>query len=76
VKFQDEKMLIHVSDGMDMESVTIQFEKRNASEYVVWKNALKENVASFVKIKELEMIAVQKELEEAEISGEVFNSFL
>lgn len=70
IEYNDEKMIISVSDGI--ERVDIKFEKdRNAEEYPVWRDALLENVEKFNKVKEEEMSAVEKVLEEASMNGYV-----
>eukprot|EP00597_Dinobryon_sp_UTEXLB2267_P007341 CAMPEP_0170089210 /NCGR_PEP_ID=MMETSP0019_2-20121128/23327_1 /TAXON_ID=98059 /ORGANISM="Dinobryon sp., Strain UTEXLB2267" /LENGTH=74 /DNA_ID=CAMNT_0010307911 /DNA_START=44 /DNA_END=265 /DNA_ORIENTATION=- len=61
IEYNDSKTLLSVSDGL--ESVIIQFEKRNAEEYPVWKDALLQSVDKFNLVKEEEMAAVEKVLE-------------
>lgn len=69
IEFNDAKTLLSVSDGL--ESVIIQFEKRNLEEYPVWKDALLQSVDKFNLVKEEEMAAVEKVLEEATMNGNV-----
>ena len=74
VSADDSKLLITVSDSM--ESVRIQFEKRNADEYPIWKDALLDTADKFNKIKGEEIAAVEKVLEEATMNGNVSHSNL
>ena len=74
IEHNDDKLLLGITDGL--ESVKIQFEKRNAEEYPIWKEALLAAVDKFNKEKEEEMAAVEKVLEEASMNGNVINSLL
>ena len=65
----DSKLMIKVSDSL--ESVRIQFEKRNAEDYPVWKEALLGTADKFNEIKAEEIAAVEKVLEEAIMNGQV-----
>eukprot|EP01035_Chromulina_nebulosa_P031680 gene31680-42247_t len=67
VSADDTKLMITVSDSL--ESVRIQFEKRNADEYPVWKEALLDTADKFNKIKGEEIAAVEKVLEDATMNG-------
>jgi hypothetical protein len=69
IECNDTKSTLTVSDGV--ESVIIQFEKRNLDEYPVWKDALLQSVDKFNLVQEEEMAAVEKVLEEATMNGNV-----
>lgn len=70
LKADDFKLLLYVSDGL--ENVTIQFEKKSANEYLIWKEAILDNITKFNKVFEQEMFEVEQALEAAITNGQVF----
>lgn len=64
---KDDKLQIKVSEGY--ESVKMVFDKKNANEYIKWKEALFEHITRFTKMKEKEMAEVDAVLDKASING-------